>query len=108
VYVTAYTIILNYQFFIIYNYASMNKTIRFKNSSTESYNRSMRKNITVMLDKNPTMDWEDLLPSMTLSYNCHVHRATGDSPFFLTFAQDPRLPYFDIEKPRMFYNSSYV
>jgi hypothetical protein len=30
VYVTAYTIIPNYQFFIIYNYASMNKTIRFK------------------------------------------------------------------------------
>jgi hypothetical protein len=30
VYVTAYTIILNYQFFIIYNYASMNKTIRLK------------------------------------------------------------------------------
>jgi hypothetical protein len=52
------------------------------NSSAESYNRSMRKYITVMLDKNPTMDWEDLLPSMMLSYNCHVHRATGDSPFF--------------------------
>jgi hypothetical protein len=28
--VTAYTIIPNYQFFIIYNYASMNKTVRFK------------------------------------------------------------------------------
>jgi transposase InsO family protein len=78
------------------------------NSSTESYNRSMRKYITVMLDKNPTMDWDDLLPSMMLSYNCHVHRATGDSPFFLTFAHDPRLPYFDIEKPRMFYNRGYV
>jgi hypothetical protein len=49
------------------------------NSSAESYNRSMRKYITVMLDKNPTMDWEDLLPSMMLSYNFHVHRATGDS-----------------------------
>jgi hypothetical protein len=61
-----------------------------------------------MLDKNPTMDWEDLLPSMMLSYNCHVHRATGDSPFFLTFAHYTRLPYFDIEKPRMFYDSSYV
>jgi hypothetical protein len=24
------------------------------------------------------------------------------------FAHDPRLPYFDIEKPRMFYDSSYV
>jgi hypothetical protein len=30
VYVTAYTIIPNYQLFIIYNYASMNKTVRFK------------------------------------------------------------------------------
>jgi hypothetical protein len=72
------------------------------NSSAKSYNRSMRKYIKVMLDKNPTMDWEDLLPSMMLSYNCHVHRATGDSPFFHTFAHDQRLHYFDIEKPRMF------
>jgi transposase InsO family protein len=63
------------------------------NSSAESYNRSMRKYITVMLDNNPTMDLEDLLPSMMLSYNCHVHRATGDRPFFLTFAHDPRLPF---------------
>jgi hypothetical protein len=78
------------------------------NSSAESYNRSMRKFITAMTDKHPHMDWEDLLPSMMLSYNCHVHRATGDSPFFLRFAHDPRLPYFDIEKARMFYNSSYV
>jgi transposase InsO family protein len=78
------------------------------NSSAESYNRSMRKYITVMLEKNPTMDWEDLLPLMMLSYNCHVHRATGDSPFFFTFAHDPRLLFFDIEKPRMFYDSSYV
>jgi hypothetical protein len=78
------------------------------NSSAELYNRSMRKYITVMLDKNPTMDWEDLLPSMMLSHNCHAYRATGDSLFFLTFAHDPTLPYFDIEKPRMFYDSSYV
>jgi hypothetical protein len=45
---------------------------------------------------------------MMLSYNCHVHRDTGDSPFFLTFAHNPRLPYFNIEKPRMFYDSSYM
>jgi hypothetical protein len=78
------------------------------NSSAESYNRSMRKYITAMTDTHPHADWEDLLPSMMLSYNCHVHRTTEDSPFFLTFARDPRLPYFDINKPRMFYDSSYV
>jgi transposase InsO family protein len=78
------------------------------NSSAESYNRSMRKYITAMTDTHPHMDWENLLPSMMLSYSCHVHRATGDSPFFLTFAHDPRLPYFDIKKPRMLYDSSYV
>jgi hypothetical protein len=68
----------------------------------------MRKYITAMTDTHPHKDWEDLLPSMMLSYNCHVHWATGDSPFFLTFAHDPRLPYFNIKKPRMFYDSSYV
>jgi hypothetical protein len=68
----------------------------------------MRKYITAMTDKHPHMDWEDMLPSMMLSYSCHVHRATGDSPFFLTFAHDPRLPYFNIKKPRMFYDSSYM
>jgi hypothetical protein len=78
------------------------------NSSTESYKRSMIKYITAMTDKHRHMDWEDLLPSMILSYNCHMHRAMGDSPFFLTFAYDRRLPYFDILKPRMFYDSSYV
>jgi hypothetical protein len=37
--------------------------------------RSMRKYIMAMTDEHPHMDWEDLLPSMMLSYNCHVHRA---------------------------------
>jgi hypothetical protein len=78
------------------------------NLSAESYNRSMRKYITATTDKHLQMDWEDLLPSMMLSYNCHMHRATRDSSFFLTFAHDPSLLYFDIEKPRMFYDSSYV
>jgi hypothetical protein len=78
------------------------------NWSAKSYNRSMRKYITAMTNTHPHINWEDLLPSMMLSYNCHVHRGTGDSPFFLTFAHDLRLPYFNIEKPRMFYDSSYV
>jgi hypothetical protein len=39
------------------------------NSNAESYNRSMRKYITAMRETHPHMDWEDLLPSMMLSYN---------------------------------------
>jgi hypothetical protein len=65
---------------------------RQTNSSAELYNRSMRKYITAMTEEYPHMDLEDVLPSMMLSYNCHVHRVMGDSPFFLTFAHDPRLP----------------
>jgi hypothetical protein len=78
------------------------------NSRAESYNRSMIKYVTAMTDTHPHMDWEDLLPLMMLSYSCYVHRAMGDSPFFLTFAHNPRLPYFDIKKPQMFYDISYV
>jgi hypothetical protein len=55
------------------------------NSSAKLYNRNMRKYITAMTDQHPHMDWEAL-----------------------TFAHDPRLPYFDSEKPRMFYDSNYV
>jgi len=78
------------------------------NSSAESYNRTMIKYIRAMLEDNLTLEWEELLPALMLSYNCHVHRSTGESPFFLTFLHDPRLPQFDISKPRKLYSDDYV
>jgi len=66
------------------------------NASAERYNRTMKSYLTKMLDNDCTLDWERWLPAMMLSYNTQVHRATMESPFFLTFLHDPKLPYFDI------------
>ena len=75
------------------------------NSSAESFNRSMKKYLTAMLDNDKTLDWEAQLPMLQLSYNTHVHQSTLESPFWLTYHMDPRLPYFDLEKPKPLYNA---
>jgi hypothetical protein len=77
------------------------------NSSAESFNRSMKKYLTAMLDNDKTLEWEAQLPMLQLSYNTHVHQSTLESPFWLTYHMDPRLPYFDLEKPKPLYNASY-
>ena len=41
---------------------------------------------------------------MMLSYNTQVHRATMESPFFL---HDPRLPYFDMDRPKPMYKDNF-
>ena len=62
---------------------------------------------TIIRD-NATLEWEQLIPMLMLAYNCHVHRSTRETPFFLTFLHDPRLPVFDVSKPRQFYNHGFV
>ena len=78
------------------------------NSAAESYNRTIIKYMRAVLQENATLDWEELLPMLMLAYNCHVHRSTGETPFFLTFLHDPRLPVFDVARPRQFYNHGFV
>ena len=79
------------------------------NSSAESYNRQIIKYMRSMMDKaTDTLDWEEFLPALMFSYNTHVHQATQQSPFFLTFLHDPRLPYFDLDRPRPLYGEDYV
>jgi hypothetical protein len=78
------------------------------NSSAESFNRSMKKYLRAMLLNNETLEWEPLLPMLQMSYNCHVHRSTLESPFWLTYHMDPRLPYFDLENPKPLYSDDYA
>ena len=78
------------------------------NSSAESFNRSMKKYLCAMLDNAETLEWESQLPALQLSYNCHVHRSTLESPFWLTYHVDPRLPYFEMDTKRPLNKIDYV
>jgi hypothetical protein len=78
------------------------------NSSAESYNRTIIKYMRAILDNSKTLEWEEMIPSMMLAYNTHIHRSTKETPFFLTFAHDPRLPFFDIAKPKVMYHDNYA
>jgi hypothetical protein len=60
------------------------------------------------LENTKTLEWEELLPYLILMYNTHVHKSTQDSPFFLTFMHDPRMPFFDMDKPRVAYGADFV
>jgi hypothetical protein len=61
------------------------------------------------LENTKTLEWEELLPYLMLMYNTHVHKSTQDnSPFFLTFMHDPRMPFFDMDKPRVAYGADFV
>jgi len=77
------------------------------NSQAETYNRTMIRYLSALLDNANTLDWEEMLPAMMMAYNCHVQRATQESPFFLTFLHSPRLPYFNLDNPRRIYGEDY-
>jgi len=78
------------------------------NASAERYNLTMKNYLKSMLENDSTLDWEEWLPALMFSYNTQVHKSTKESPFFLTFLHDPRLPYFDMEKPAKLYSNNYA
>ena len=78
------------------------------NSSAEVYNKSLIKYMRAMLDKDKTTDWESWLAPAALAFNCHVHKSTRESPFFLTFLHDPNLPFCDFDQPRKLYGENYA
>ena len=78
------------------------------NSSAEVYNKSLIKYMRAMLDKDKTTDWESWLAPAALAFNCHVHKSTRETPFFLTFLHDPNLPFCDFDQPRKLYGENYA
>ena len=78
------------------------------NSSAESFNRTMKAYLRSMHENSETLDWESQLPMLQLCNNCHVHRSTLESPFWITYHFDPRLPTFDMDNPQPLYKSDYV
>ena len=78
------------------------------NAQAETYNKTMIRYLSCMLDNQSTLDWEEVLPAKLLSYNCHVHRAMGESPFFFTHIHNPRLPVFNLSRPNLLYSTGCV
>jgi hypothetical protein len=72
-------------------------------TGVESFNRFM-----TTLENTKTFEWEELLPYLMLMYNTHVNKSTQDSSFFLTFMHDPRMPFFDMDKPRVAYGADFL
>lgn len=61
------------------------------NGQCERFNRTLH-NLLRTLPSFRKMDWVDYLPQLLFCYNSTPHQATGETPYYLLFGQEPRLP----------------
>ena len=93
---------------MVMDHSPMSSYHPLSNAQAETYNKTMTRYLASMLVNNTTLDWEEMLLAMMMAYNCHVHQATKESPLFLTYLHNPRLPYFNLDKPQPLYGRTYV
>uniref|UniRef100_A0A3B1IT31 Gypsy retrotransposon integrase-like protein 1 n=1 Tax=Astyanax mexicanus TaxID=7994 RepID=A0A3B1IT31_ASTMX len=61
------------------------------NGQCERFNRTLH-NLLRTLPTSRKLDWAAHLPQVIFCYNTTPHQGTGESPYFLMFGQEPRLP----------------
>lgn len=61
------------------------------NGQCERFNRTLH-NLLRTLPSSRKDDWVSTLPQLLFCYNTTPHQVTGESPYFLMFGQEPRLP----------------
>ncbi|XP_068607149.1 uncharacterized protein [Brachionichthys hirsutus] len=61
------------------------------NGQCERFNRTLH-NLLRTLPVSQKHDWASCLPQVLFCYNTTPHQGTGESPYYLMFGQEPRLP----------------
>jgi len=63
------------------------------NPLVEVFNKTVKRYLASFVD-DTTLDWENFLPALMLSYNTSYHSTIATTPFELLFGTKPRLPSF--------------
>jgi hypothetical protein len=76
------------------------------NAQVEVFNKTVKKYLASFAD-DTTLDWENFLLALMLSYNTCYHSTIAMTPFELLFGKRPRLPSFpNPEIQRLHYGKS--
>ena len=76
------------------------------NAAAEVCNKTIAKYLNSFVDAS-TLDWELYLAPLMFCYNTSFHRSIKNSPYFLTYGMEPRLPSFPTpDLRRVFYGES--
>ncbi len=63
------------------------------NAQVEVFNKTVKKYLASFVD-DTTLDWENFLPALMLSYNTSYQSTIATTPFELLFGEKPRMPSF--------------
>lgn len=81
---------------ILYNVLNMAKSTTTAyhpqgDGHTERFNDTLVKTLSKLMAEHP-LDWEELLPYCTFSYNTSVHASTKLTPFYILYGREARTP----------------
>ena len=80
-------------------YSSISPTIKWENRRIPSFPKSMY--VKTYFPK--TMEWDEVVHFATAAYNFFPNEHSRESPFFLMFGRDPRIPLNTLLQPKIRY-----